>query len=371
MKKGYYIHFQGRMSIGVSKKIDMQMEEFRKHYDMEEVEIQATPRTIIQRVVGLFPTASITRNYSEALEKIHDPDFLYVRRNVADREYIRFWKEIKRRYPECKIIIEIFTYPYDKDDFGKWNAWPFYIKEIIYRPQLRKYIDRFVTYTKDQAIFGVPTICTTNGINTDRVKKVAGEYKDKQIIMLGVAYMQRQHGYERVIKGLYEYYKSEENEYNVLLYLVGEGPEKKKYMHLVQQYNLENSVKFYPTTTGEELDRLYDEADMALAAFGMYKVAYYEAIGALKTRECLAKGIPILSGSPIDVLDTDYQYAKIFPNDKSAINISEVITFYEAIRKGNKGKSEIADEIRNYAGESVSMEHISKPIIDFIEQQEK
>lgn len=27
MKKGYYIHFQGRQSIGVSKKIDMQIEE--------------------------------------------------------------------------------------------------------------------------------------------------------------------------------------------------------------------------------------------------------------------------------------------------------------------------------------------------------
>ena len=25
MKKGYYIHFQGRTSIGVAKKIDMQM----------------------------------------------------------------------------------------------------------------------------------------------------------------------------------------------------------------------------------------------------------------------------------------------------------------------------------------------------------
>ncbi len=27
MKKGYYLHFQGRQSIGVSRKIDMQLEE--------------------------------------------------------------------------------------------------------------------------------------------------------------------------------------------------------------------------------------------------------------------------------------------------------------------------------------------------------
>ena len=30
MKKGYYIHFQGRESIGVSTKIDMQLEEFAR-----------------------------------------------------------------------------------------------------------------------------------------------------------------------------------------------------------------------------------------------------------------------------------------------------------------------------------------------------
>lgn len=63
MKKGYYIHFEGRYSIGVSKKIDMQMEEFAKHYEMKELEIRTKNRTLFQRILGLFPTASITRDY--------------------------------------------------------------------------------------------------------------------------------------------------------------------------------------------------------------------------------------------------------------------------------------------------------------------
>lgn len=128
MKKGYYIHFQGRQSIGVSKKIDMQMEELGKFSDMREIEVGTPPRSLLARVFGLFPTASITRNYEEAFAQLDNPDFLYVRRTVADRAYFRFWKKIKERYPHCLIIVELFTYPYDRDDFGKWNAWPFYLK---------------------------------------------------------------------------------------------------------------------------------------------------------------------------------------------------------------------------------------------------
>ena len=115
MKKGYYIHFQGRQSIGVSKKIDMQMEEFSRYYDMKELEVQTLDRTLLQRISGLFPTASITRDYEKKLEELENPDFIYVRRTVADRQYIKFWKKVKEKYPDCKIIVEIFTNPYDKD----------------------------------------------------------------------------------------------------------------------------------------------------------------------------------------------------------------------------------------------------------------
>lgn len=313
MKKGYYIHFQGRQSIGVSKKIDMQMEELRKFFDVQEMEVETVARSLPNRVLGLFPTASIARDYGAALEKMDDPDFLYVRRTVADRAYLGFWKRVKERYPNCKIIIELFTYPYDKDDFGKWNAWPFYIKELLYRPKLKNYVDRFATYTEDQEIFGIPTLQSANGINVERIPQVAGEFADGQINIIGVAYMQRHHGYERIIKGLHEYYTNQKNpEYEVVLRLVGDGPEKSLYQELVSKYHLESYVHFYPTMSGEELDRLYDTCDMALVSFGMYKAGFYGKMCALKSRECLAKGMPLITGCEIDVLPADYPYAKVF-----------------------------------------------------------
>lgn len=369
MKKGYYIHFEGRESIGVSKKIDMQMEELNKRYDMRELEVITPDRSLLERVIGLFPTMSIRRNYEQALEQLEQPDFLYVRRSVADRAYLHFWKKIKERYPHCKIIIEIFTYPYDKCDFGKWNAWPFYLKELIYRPRLKRYVDRFVTYTEDREIFGIPTLRTTNGIHVESVRQVAGQFTEKRLRMIAVAFMQRQHGYERIIEGLRQYYDTDASrDYRVELNLVGDGPEKPLYQKLVRKYHLEEQVHFYPTLTGQELDDLYDENDLGLVGFGMYKVGYFGKMMSLKSREYLAKGMPLLTGSAIDVLDDDYPYAKVFPNDGSTVDMMEVIRFFEQIKGMAGDKGRMSDQIREFAFTHVSMKAVMRPVTAFIEK---
>ena len=370
MKKGYYIHFQGRESIGVSKKIDMQLAEFEKHFQIEELEVTTPQRSILERIIGLWPTASIKRNYQAALNQLESPDFIYVRRTVADKEYVAFWREIKKRFPDCKIIIEIYTYPYDKDDFGKWNAWPFYFKELIYRKQLKNYIDRFVTYTDDKEIFGVKTIITRNGIDLSLISTVEGEYKEDRITLLAVAFMQRHHGYERIIEGLRSYYQQGNPQYTVELKLVGDGPEKAEYERLVEKYHLQDYIEFYPTMSGEALERLYDESDIAMASFGMYKLGYSGKLSALKTREYLAKGMPIVTGCKIDVLNDDYFYVKNFSNNKESINVNELVDFYVKIKSKNLEKAITTNEIRKYAEETVGMEKVMLPIISFIESEE-
>lgn len=369
MKKGYYVHFQGRSSVGISQKLDMQLEEFSKRYTMGEIEVRTLNRTLLQRIIGLFPIASIARDYKKALNDLENPDFIYVRRAVADRKYVKFWKKIKEKYPNCKIIIEIFTYPYDKDNFAAWNAWPFYIKELIYRRNLKKYIDRFVTYSKETEIFGVPTICTTNGVNVEKIPIVKGEYQNNKLTLIGVAYMQRHHGYERIIEGMFRYYQNKGTKYEVELLLVGEGPEKSKYYNLVQKYQLQNHVKFYPNTFGKQLDEMYDASDIALASFGMYKLGIYDSLVALKTRECLAKGMPLITGCKVDILDDDFKYVKNFPNSEQAIEIEEVIKFYEKLKKEDSDKKTVANNIRKFAVQYVDMKSVMKPIMEYIENE--
>ena len=106
------------------------LKEFGKNCTIKEIEVITKKRTLFQRIVGLFPTVSIERDYKNAIEQIIPPDFVYMWRTVADKAYVRFFCDIKKKYPKCKIIVEIFTYPYNRDIFLKWDAWSFYIYEV-------------------------------------------------------------------------------------------------------------------------------------------------------------------------------------------------------------------------------------------------
>ena len=114
------------------------------------------------------------------------------------------------------------------------------------------------------------------------------------------------------------------------------------------------------------MDNLYDECDLALAAFGLYKVKIEGKISALKTRECLAKGIPLLSGSEIDVLNEDFKYALIFPNNATPISVDRIVDFYHEISL-NKSKGQVASEIRNQTAALIDMKKALEPIMNYIE----
>lgn len=87
----------------------------------------------------------------------------------------------------------------------------------------------------------------------------------------------------------------------------------------------------------------------------------------MKTREYLAKGMPFITGCPVDVLEKDYPYVRNFSNDAQRVDIREVIHFYERLKKENGDKITTARKIRESAASRVSMASVMQPIIDFIE----
>lgn len=117
------------------------------------------------------------------------------------------------------------------------------------------------------------------------------------------------------------------------------------------------------------MDELYDDSDIALVSFGMYKLGFYGKLCALKSRECLAKGMPLVTGCEIDVLPQDYPYAKVFPNDASTVDIGEITALYQRITGSVGSKKELSDRIREFAREHVSMEAVMRPVIDYIKVQ--
>ncbi len=364
MKKGYYLYTENCGSCGVHDKIAMQIETFSKKVAIEEIQIKNCPRNLLQRMWGLLPWGSFDRDYEQVLCQIENPDFLYIRRWHMDKKHLAFLKCIRSKYPLCKIIVEIPTYPYFKELCSNIYNFLDLIKEIIYKGKSKLYVDRFVTYSDDEMIFGVPTIRTMNGINTKSISISSNEskYTGKEIHLLAVALLARHHGYERIIKGMHEYYQSF-HDCDIYFHVVGMGSELPKYQRLVRKYHLKDYVIFYGEKRGKELDVIYNKADMGVAALGVYKDGFSK-LSTLKAREYMAKGLPVILGAKDDLF-TGCEYGVYFPNDSTPIDMETVVEFADKMYLGIE-RAEIATRIRHYVEQNADNSVTLNPVIDYI-----
>lgn len=371
MKKGYYIVCRdpegGIYSSGVEKKVTMQMDCFSQFFKVKLIGVKEVPVSFGGKVCRRLPFFFIKRGYEEAFKQWSEAEFIYMRSVPLDREYVRFLRRLREKYPECKIIVELPTYPYDKE-LSELKFLPYLIRDRHYRKEYKKYVDRFVVYTQNiEEIFGVKTIETMNGIDVEHISRIKTDIEKKNncIDLIFVGHMQKSHGLERLIKGLKQYYQKEQR-IKVNFHCVGDGSERKKYQMLVKRYKLEKSVFFYGRKTGEELEDIYNKCDVAVGVLGFYKVGI-KVSSALKSREYLAKGLPVISGGLTDVfLKYRCDYHIDFPNDNSAIDIGEVVNFYQALLAKYETKNKLAESIRQYAFEHIDNRVVLKPIINYI-----
>ena len=375
MKTGIYIYCGAKTKFsGVEKKIDNQITAFSKHFQMRKVVIEKEETNVLKSIAWRMPWGSFGRKYDAALSEIdtysaqnNGIDFFYIRKGNFDRRYIKFLYTLRERFPEAKILLEVPTYPYDRELLQSSTMWPWYFKDIANRNHIRKFVDRIVTFSDDDLIYGVPTIRTQNGIIVDQIQPAFGEsYNDSEIHLLAVAQFQKSHGYERIIKGLNTYYKTEHAE-KVILDMVGYGDELPYYQKLVAKYGLGDVVIFHGYKIGDELKDIYSTADVALGAFGRYKVKVYK-ICTLKVVEYFSYGIPAISGCKEGIVDSGSccEFYKEFPNDNSEINICELLEFYNKLKEKYDIQT-LRKLIHDYAKNTVDMNIVMKDIINYIE----
>lgn len=367
-QRGYYIHGKCDKNSGVYKKIDLQMREYSKEFCIKRLEIQYKSGGVIKKIFRRLPFTPIGYDYNRVFKQIKSPDFIYVRRIVADKGYVNFFKKVRKYYPECKIIIEIFTYPYDQDDANNIKSKMILRKEKYNRRHLKKYVDRFVTYSKDDTIFGVKTIVTRNGFDVANTKlmPIIENKNTNDINLISVAKHKIHHGYDRLLVGLGEYYRNGGNR-NIYYHLVGDGYETimNDYKRIIDEYELEGRVVLYGYKTGDELDKIYQKADLAVASLGLYRIGLQSA-SLLKIGEYMAKGIPIITASSIDIHeDFDNKYVCKFSNDDTYIDIKRIIEFFDLLYMKHS-KSQVSNNIRRYAFEFFDIGITLKPIIEYI-----
>lgn len=367
MIKLYYVApFKGIKEnvVGIDKKINAQIHTFEKnHIKCYKVDVTLEKDKMLKKIKSLLPYTSTFGNWSK-LDEVENPDIIYIRYEKVDYQFMKKIKNLRLSNPNVKILLEIPTYPYDKE-WQRGMKWkPYKIKDRINRKKIHKYIDKIITYSNDKKIFNVPTINISNGVDIREIQSRKSMIQ-KDINMIAVASFTNWHGYDRVIRGLYEYYSHDQKQ-SVVLHLVGDGPELEKYKQLVEKYKLQDYVIIYGRQTGELLDRVYNQCEIALDAMARHRSGvFYNS--SLKGKEYAAKGLPIISGVCTELdYDEKFKYYLRVPADESIININHIVSFYNKVYKNNVSKQEIVKDIRGYAEQYFDINQCLKIVVSYI-----
>ena len=379
MKVLYIVDFQIITAIGISNKIAAQIKAFNSA-GIKSLEgcVENLEKTLLVKIINKLPFGSC-RNYQAMLEKFKGYDAYYIRYFRSDWRFVNFLKELKEANTKAKIVIEIPTYPYDDEDrAGLKNCMPAakilsyisVLKDRINRKKLYKYVDKITTFSKDEEIWGIKTIRTMNGIDVFNVRKRAIDKNKNQISVITVAGFAHWHGIDRFLEGLGEYYKLN-GKRDIIFHIVGYGTadDEETYRGIVKKYNLRNRVIFYGKKTGADLDDIYDKSNIGIGSLGLHRINITLA-STLKTREYVAKGLPVIGACKVDMFDGNYPFYLELPSDETAIDMEKVIEFYDKIYPDTDSFQEVHDKIREFSEKTCDMSITMKPVIDFIKGTE-
>ncbi|MDR2408805.1 MAG: glycosyltransferase [Bacteroidales bacterium] len=365
MKKGLFFTDERYTNInfdeanGVKKKINSQVKALNITEEMT-CRLLVLPKIQIRHIFGLF----VGSGYKQFVDEISNIDFIYFRRIIpVNNSLIKFLKEIKKNNNNCKIVYEIPTYPYDKEYRGFVEKISLCI-DRFFRNELKKYVDRIVVVSNDDPIvFGIRTIKIINGVDCTDIPVQIPVINDKDIHLIVVAQFAHWHGYDRLIEGMNNYYKKEQS-HKVYIHFVGGGSELQYYKHLIRQYNLSAYVFFYSLLYGEELANVFNKVNLAVCSLGSHRKGIYLS-SELKSREYLARGLPIISSARIDVLPPDYKYVLYVPENESAIDIEYVVAFYENLSI-KQSVPNMINEIRKFTEENCDISKTMRPVIEYL-----
>ena len=362
-EKCYFIHFGARKMPGVSKKIDDQLNELNRHFKTIEIDLKPNNTSFVSKMIASIPFFSISRDYKNALNKIKDPTYIYLRNTILDLRLFMFFRQLRKSFPAAKIVLELNTYPYDKCEFGRKNTWIYFYKDFTYRHFYKYCIDRFVVYGDFNKIWGVKTIKTINGIDFSNVVPRNINKNSASINLISVGQYQNHHAYDRLIKGMATYYQNG-GDRNIIYHIVGYGLSIDYYKDLVQKYSLGNHVIFYGEKYGKALDEIYNKADIAIATLGFHRIKV-KVSSAIKTREYLAKGLPIVYAGIIDIIQDDFKYQYCAQENETSIDLNKIVELYDLyVTDREKASSEIV----KYGMQHASISKAFEPIIGYFHE---
>ncbi len=354
---------------GIKEKIRRQVEFFRKHgidlyyyYAGDEAK-----KGRFHKYISRLPF--YRDRYKLNSEMAAETDFIYVRKPLMmNMGLVDLLRRIRKENPKIKILMEVPTYPYDNEIKGIFQKM-YLIKDRYARKRLYRYVDVILTFSDDKEIFGIKTINLSNGVDTRAASDALTGIirpKDGTIRIMACARFDFWHGYDRAIEGLHSYIRDPGSDKKVELEMVGDGPMVTAYKELVEQYGLQEYVRFHGRLLGDALADVYAKSDIGLDSMGRHRSGvFYNS--SLKGKEYCAYGLVIVSGVKTELDNDDsFEYYYRIPADDSPVDFNKLIVFYNDVTDNGRKREEVRKAIMQYASEHFSMDVVLKPVIDYI-----
>ena len=355
----YYNLYAPDANIGIRKKILGQIQAFRRVFE------SVYYTCYMGQMMYLFEgEAQIEKEFAITKKDCNEIMCIWLKKYKIKRTYIRYpfsdkwFIELLKCQKEqgIKSAVEIPTYPYDGERLDNRIQ----IEDMCYRKEMYKYIKLIATNSNEREIWGIKSVPMLNGIDADHYKLYERRPKKGKLVVIGVGSLMFWQGYERLIQGLYHYYK-EGGTRDILFKVIGDGPEREYYNSLVDKYNLQAHVEFCGRLDGSDLKRQYKQADIAVGSLGCYKKGVHD-ITPIKGAEYCVWGIPFLCGYHDMRFRGDERFILNVSNDSQPIDIEQMLSFYQQI-SGNIGYWR---EMYEYAIKYLSWDVALKPVIEYL-----
>ena len=236
------------------------------------------------------------------LRKIKHFDYVYIRSMIGLPSYVRAINLLKKH--SRHVIMEIPTYPPQKAQNAdkRWWRRPFYIISNFFERLASRYVQLYTLVGAHADKFcGRPAINIENGINCARYTVREQTADENCIHILLLAHMMFYHGYDRMIRGLKEYYAGIAPGIDVKLHFVGTDGDGslKNWEKLSKKLELTEHIRVEGAKYGAELNKFINGMDIGVAS-----LRSYELLGSfgseLKLRDYMVRGVPFIYSSGDD-----------------------------------------------------------------------
>ena len=349
---------------GVMKKVYAEIDVLRDYFDVTHklVNLYNPNVTVFDKIKMRLPFTAVGENWKYNKE-FDGYDFIYFRKSEIDYKVYKLLRSIKKNNHNCKILFEIPTYPYENEEYKRFSELPMRLKQRINGRRLKRCVDRIVTTTPEKEVLGIPVVYAMNGICVKNVTIPDRKVVDDTINAIEVSRPSFWHGYDRFIKGMGEYYKNGGTR-KIVFHVVGNGAETANLKKLAEDYGILDKVIVYGDKFGKDLDDIYEKCFVGIDCLGRHRSGNYQ-LSSLKSREYVAKGLPLISSVSMDFLEQGNKYFMKVPADESPVNMEDFIAFYDGIYK-NEDCKEVGKALRKIAEERCDMKCTFRPVVDYI-----